>query len=82
VRNLSKSRGRFEKLPVWSPDGELLAATVLDKTVPGELREPHVIVFTREGEVLLEVPGRFASWMSPWAEPKAGTADGASTQSD
>ena len=82
VRNLSNSQGRFEKFPVWSPDGELLAATVLDKTVPEKQRESNIIVFTREGEVLLEVPGRYASWMSPWAEPEVEMADGASAQSE
>ena len=80
LRNLSNSRGRYEKLPRWSPDGELLAVTVLDKTASGDPHEPHVVVFDREGEILLELPGRFASWMPPWKEPGASTLDRAAIQ--
>jgi len=73
LRELSSDRARNYYSPRWSPDGERLAAISTGRS-DGEprlreaedLAETRVVVFDREGRVLVDAPGFMPDWMPPW----------------
>jgi Tol biopolymer transport system component len=67
ARNLTRSPGRREAAPRWSPDGERIAISVLRE--PPYVSGERVAVVDRQGTPLLEVPGTMPDWMPPWPEP-------------
>lgn len=73
VRNLSQSANRHEFAPRWSPDGQRLVVTVTAETAGlptlgslASLRESRILVYDREGNVELDIPGFMPDWMPPW----------------
>ncbi len=73
VRNLTSTPERDEFTPRWSPDGELLVLTVFPAGQKGPAdrlklspAEGQLVVYDREGQVLLETPGVMPDWMPPW----------------
>jgi Tol biopolymer transport system component len=72
-RPLSRTPGRHELAPRWSPDGELLVVTtsptsrgVPRLSNPGDLARAGIAVFDRNGRELLSAPGVMPDWMPPW----------------
>ena len=73
LRELSSDRSRHYYSPRWSPDGERLVAISTRKSDgeprlsdPRDLAETRVVVFDREGRVLVDTPGFMPDWMPPW----------------
>ncbi len=73
VRNLSQTPEINEFAPRWSPDGNLVAVTVIDEQfgMPRlgsreSLRRSRVVVLDREGQRRLDVPGFMPDWMPAW----------------
>ncbi len=63
---LTRTPGRDEMAPRWSPDGEYLVLT----TRPAGSRDPsaetRLLVVDRAGRPLLGVPGTMPDWMPAW----------------
>jgi Tol biopolymer transport system component len=73
VRNLSQTPERNEFAPRWSPDGSLIAVTVIEEEfgMPRlnsreSLARSRVVVLDRDGNLLLDIAGFMPAWMPPW----------------
>jgi len=72
VRKLTRG-GLSAYAPRWSPDGDRLVVTATQPDAPEprlsdrvNLTDTRVVVFDREGNELLDVPGFMPDWMPPW----------------
>jgi Tol biopolymer transport system component len=72
ARNLTRTPGRPERAPRWSPDGERIAVSVLpaDTGDEGEAADERVVVVDRGGKVVLDIPGAMPDWMPPWPDSR------------
>jgi hypothetical protein len=70
ARNLTRTPGRPERAPRWSPDGDRIALSVLPAAA-GDERDPadeRVVVVGRDGKLVLDIPGEMPDWMPPWPD--------------
>lgn len=71
-RRLTRTPGRDEMAPRWSPDGEYLVLTTRPAGAPGPsadtqlLPDTQLLVVDRAGRPLLGVPGTMPDWMPAW----------------
>ncbi len=68
AHNLTRSPGRREAAPRWSPDGERILLSILPDAP--DASDARALVVDRRGAPLLEVPGAMPDWMPPWPDPR------------